>query len=176
MPRTKTAEPNQTIWPHLVVGFVAGAVAVRLLGGESSALAVPGLVGAGLGYLLHCWQHPLAKCWWPSRGLTGLAAGFVRAAGLWGSGRHLGQVLLDQAAVSAASAEPGVCAGRGAGHADPAEATEEGLTHPGTVWHSVWLIPNTGSDVIETGISRREYLNQGTTTGSNPPVRDEQDG
>jgi hypothetical protein len=79
--RGTSAEPNQTIWPHLVVGFVAGAVAVRLLGGESSALAVPGLVGAGLGYLLHCWQHPLAKCWWPSRGLTGWLLGLFGLRG-----------------------------------------------------------------------------------------------
>jgi hypothetical protein len=126
------AEPNQTIWPHLVVGFVAGAVAVRLLGGEPSALVVPGLVGAGLGYLLHCWQHPLAKCWWPSRGVTGWLLGLFGLRGCGDRTVTSGKYYSIKRRCPVASAEPGVCAGRGAGVADPPEATEARLDTP---WH-----------------------------------------
>lgn len=61
-----STEANQTIWPHVIVGFVLAAGAVRWLGAELGVSGAAGLVGAGLGYLRHCWVNPLVRCWWPT--------------------------------------------------------------------------------------------------------------
>lgn len=63
---TVKTESSQTVWPHLIVGFVLAAVAVAYLGGEPTVSGAAGSVGAALGYLQHCWVKPLVKCWWPT--------------------------------------------------------------------------------------------------------------
>ena len=61
-----TADSSQSVWPHLIIGFLLAAAGVVYLGGEPSITTVAGSVGAVLGYLRHCWIRPMVRCWWPT--------------------------------------------------------------------------------------------------------------
>lgn len=56
---------NQSVWPHLIVGYLAVAGLVVYASGAPATAGGVGLVGAVLGYVLHNWQRPQARCWWP---------------------------------------------------------------------------------------------------------------
>lgn len=60
------ADSSQSVWPHLIIGFVLAAAGVRYLGGGPDASVWAGCVGAVLGYLRHCWIKPMVRCWWPT--------------------------------------------------------------------------------------------------------------
>ena len=61
-----SADSSQSVWPHIIVGFLVVAVPVGYLGTDPQGSVVAGCIGAVLGYLRHCWKHPLARCWWPT--------------------------------------------------------------------------------------------------------------
>lgn len=70
-----TNSPSESVWPHLIVGFVAAAGLAAYGGAAPRAAAVVGLLGAVLGFVLHNWQRPQVECWWPGwwwLGLIGL--------------------------------------------------------------------------------------------------------
>jgi hypothetical protein len=58
-------EASESVWPHLIVGFVLAAGAAAYGGAEGSAVAAVGGVGAVLGFVLHNRQRPQVQCWWP---------------------------------------------------------------------------------------------------------------
>lgn len=58
--------PEQTVWPHLIVGFVVLAVVAAHTGGAGDVVVAAGGAGALAGYLWHCWSRPFARCWWPT--------------------------------------------------------------------------------------------------------------
>lgn len=56
---------NESVWPHLIVGFVAVVAVAAYAGAPPGTAAWLGLVGAVVGYVLHVWRRPQAECWWP---------------------------------------------------------------------------------------------------------------
>lgn len=57
---------GESPWPHLLGGFALSAGLVAYAGADPTTAGVAGLVGAVLGYILHNWQRPQVRCWWPA--------------------------------------------------------------------------------------------------------------
>lgn len=64
MPK-RAPSPGESVWPHLLVGFVAAAVLAAGSGADTGAAGLVGLGGAVAGFVLHNWQRPQVQCWWP---------------------------------------------------------------------------------------------------------------
>jgi hypothetical protein len=55
----------ESVWPHLIIGFMVGAAVAAYSGGEPGSAGWWGLAGSVAGYVLHVWQWPQVECWWP---------------------------------------------------------------------------------------------------------------
>ena len=61
----KQQSASESVWPHLIVGFVAAAALAAYAGAPPESAAGWGLAGAVAGYVLHVRQRPQVQCWWP---------------------------------------------------------------------------------------------------------------
>jgi hypothetical protein len=61
----RSQSSNESVWPHLIVGFVAVAAVAAYAGAPPGSAAGLGLLGAAAGYVLHVRQRPQVECWWP---------------------------------------------------------------------------------------------------------------
>lgn len=65
MAKRAPGDANESVWPHLLIGFALAAGLAAYGGAEPNAAAAVGAAGAVLGYVLHNWQRPQVQCWWP---------------------------------------------------------------------------------------------------------------